>query len=338
MAGGTPAAHNAGRRPALHMKFEELSIDHVREAKELIRPVLHRTPLVTSRYLSAQTGAEIWLKAELFQKTGSFKPRGAINRLKHFSEEEKQKGIVTVSAGNHAQAVAFAASMENIPCTVVMPASAPANKLEATRDYGATVVLHDEMSTIFERTEEVRREKDAILLHPFNDPYVIAGQGTVGLEIFEDLPEADVVVAGVGGGALVSGIAFALKNLNPRVRIIGVEPEGAPTMTRALEAGKPVRLEKMTSIADGLSAPVVGEWTLAMVQKYVDEIVLVKDSEIIDAIHILLQRAKLLVEPAGAAGTAALMTGKLGDVKGKKIVLVLSGGNLSLDLLKTWLK
>jgi threonine dehydratase len=318
-------------------RLRSISMDQVREAQELIRPILHRTPLVTSRYLSEQTGAEVWLKAELFQKTGSFKPRGAINRLKHFTEEEKKKGIVTVSAGNHAQAVAFAASMEKIPCTVVMPASAPSNKLEATRDYGATVILHEEMSTIFERTEEVRRAKDAILLHPFNDPYVIAGQGTVGLEIFEDLPEADVVVAGIGGGALASGIAFSMKSLNPRVRIVGVEPEGAPTMTRALEAGKPVRLEKMSSIADGLSAPVVGEWTLAMVQKYVDEILLVKDSEIIQAIQVLLQRTKLLVEPAGAAGTAALITGKLGDVQGKKVVLVLSGGNLSLDLLKTWL-
>jgi threonine dehydratase len=318
-------------------RLRSISMDQIREAQELIRSILHRTPLVTSRYLSEQTGAEVWLKAELFQKTGSFKPRGAINRLKHFTEEEKKKGIVTVSAGNHAQAVAFAASMEKIPCTVVMPASAPSNKLEATRDYGATVILHEEMSTIFERTEEVRRTKDAILLHPFNDPYVIAGQGTVGLEIFEDLPEADVVVAGIGGGALASGIAFSMKSLNPRVRIVGVEPEGAPTMTRALEAGKPVRLEKMSSIADGLSAPVVGEWTLAMVQKYVDEILLVKDSEIIQAIQVLLQRTKLLVEPAGAAGTAALITGKLGDVQGKKVVLVLSGGNLSLDLLKTWL-
>lgn len=325
------------RTPAVHMKIEELSLDDVREAQELIRPILHRTPLFTSRYLSEKTGAEVWLKGELFQKTGSFKPRGAINRLKHFTDEEKKKGIVSVSAGNHAQAVAFAASREKIPCTVVMPASAPANKLEATRDYGATVILHDNMSTIFERTEEVRREKDAILLHPFNDPYVIAGQGTVGLEIFEDLPDADVVVVGIGGGALASGIAFSLKNLNPRIHIVGVEPEGAATMTRALEAGKPVRMEKMTSIADGLSAPIVGEWTLAMVKKHVDEILLVKDSEIIQAIQVLLQRAKLLVEPAGAAGTAALLTGKVRDIHGKKVVLVLSGGNLSLELLKTWL-
>jgi threonine dehydratase len=317
------------------MILSEFSIDHIKEAQQLIRPILHRTPLFTSRYLSAVSGAQVFLKAELFQKTGSFKPRGAINRLKHFSSEEKKNGIVTVSAGNHAQAVAFAASLENIPCTVVMPTSAPQVKLNATREYGATVVLHDQMSTIFERTEQVRRERNAILLHPFNDPYVIAGQGTIGLEIYEDLPDADVVVVGIGGGALISGIGFAMKTLNPVVRIVGVEPEGAPTMTRAMQEGKPVRLEQMSTIADGLAAPVVGEWNLAMVQKYVEEVVLVDDAEIRNSIKALLERAKLLVEPAGAAGTAALLSGKLGDIKGKKIVLVLSGGNVSLELLKT---
>ena len=317
------------------MILSEFSIDHVKEAQQLIRPILHRTPLFTSRYLSAVSGAQVFLKAELFQKTGSFKPRGAINRLKHFSAEEKKKGIVTVSAGNHAQAVAFAASLEKIPCTVVMPSSAPANKLAATREYGATVLLHDELSTIFDRTEEVRREKGAILLHPFDDPYVIAGQGTIGLEIYEDLPDTDLVVVGIGGGALISGIAFAMKTLTPQVRVVGVEPEGAPTMTRAMQEGKPVRLEKTSTIADGLAAPVVGEWNLAMVQKYVDEVVLVDDAQIRNSIQALLERAKLLVEPAGAAGTAALLSNKLGDVKGKTVVLVLSGGNLSLELLKT---
>jgi threonine dehydratase len=319
------------------MNLDELSIYTIREAQELIRPYVHRTPIFTSRYLSELTGAKVFLKAELFQKTGSFKPRGAINKLKHFTPEEKQRGIVSVSAGNHAQAVAFAAAMEKIPCTVVMPASAPINKLEATRGYGATVVLHDEMRTIFERTEEVRKEKNAILLHPFNDPYVIAGQGTVGLETYEDLPNADVVVIGIGGGALLTGIALALKSLNPKVKIVGVEPYGAPSMTKALEAGKPVHLEKLSTIADGLSAPYVGEWTLALCQKYVDEVVLVDDDEIMKAIKILLQRAKLLTEPAGAAGTAALMHQKIRGVEGKTVVLVLSGGNLSLDLLKQWI-
>ncbi len=316
------------------MNIEELTLQRVLNAHEVIKPFLHRTPVFTSRYLSELTGAEVLLKAELFQKTGSFKPRGALNKLKHFSEEEKARGIVSVSAGNHAQAVAFAAAMEKIPCTVVMPVTAPSNKLEATRGYGATVVLHEDMRTIFERTEEVRREKNAILLHPFNDPDVIAGQATVGIEIAEDVRDADVVVVGIGGGALICGIALAMKNLNPSVRIIGVEHEGAPTMTRALQAGKPVRLEKIETIADGLSAPYVGEWNYALAQKYVDDIVLVSDDEILSAIRILLLRAKLVVEPAGAAGTAALMSGKIPSASGKKVVLVLSGGNLSLDLLK----
>ena len=319
------------------MNYDDLTMDAFQEAQERIKPYLHRTPLFTSKYLSAETGANVFLKAELFQKTGSFKPRGALNRLQHFTAEEKVRGIVSVSAGNHAQAVAFAASTEKIPCAIVMPSTAPTNKLEATREYGATVILHDQMSTIFERTEEVRRERNAVLLHPFNDPYVIAGQGTIGLEISESVSHADLVIAGVGGGALISGIAFAMKQLNPGVRIIGVEPEGAPTMTTALNAGQPVRLEKMSTIADGLAAPIVGDWNLEMVRRYVDEIVLVSDAEIIQAIRILMQRAKLLVEPAGAAGTAALLSGKIAGVTGSNVVLVLSGGNMSFDLLKTLL-
>src|SRR3972149_3328838 len=231
----------------------------IREAQHLIRPYLHHTPVFTSLYLGSQTGCKVFLKAELFQKTGSFKPRGAINKLMHFTPEEKAKGIVTVSAGNHAQAVAYATSLEKIPCVVVMPATAPQNKLDATRGYGAKVILHEDMRTIFERTEEVRKENDSILLHPFDDPDVIAGQGTVGLEIYEDLPDVDVAVVGIGGGALISGIAIALKGLNPRIRIVGVEPEGAPTMTRALKEGKPVRLEKIETVAGGLAAPYVGE-------------------------------------------------------------------------------
>ena len=316
------------------MDLTEVSLKRIQEAQQNIKPFLHRTPVFTSRYLSELSGSTVYLKAELFQKTGSFKPRGAINRLKHFSAEEKKQGIVSVSAGNHAQAVAFAAAMEKIPCTVVMPSTAPSIKLEATRGYGAEVVLHDSMSTIFERTEDLRRQKGAILLHPFNDPFVIAGQGTVGLEIYEDVPDVDVVVVGIGGGALISGIALALKSMNPLIRVIGVEPHGAPTMTRALEAGKPVRLEQMNTIADGLAAPIVGEWNLALVRKYVDEIALVQDIQILEAIKTLFQRTKLVVEPAGAAGTAALRNQLLGDVKGKKVLLVLSGGNLSLDLLK----
>ncbi|HJZ11291.1 MAG TPA: threonine/serine dehydratase, partial [Acidobacteriota bacterium] len=248
-----------------------IELERIREAQKLIAPYLHRTPVLPSNFLGRQTGSKVYLKAELFQKTGSFKPRGAINKLKHFSDAEKARGIVSVSAGNHAQAVAFAAAMERVPCVVVMPVTAPQNKLDATRGYGAEVVLHEDMRTIFERTEQVRKERGAILLHPFDDPDVIAGQGTVGLEIYEDVPDADIVVVGIGGGALISGIAIALKNLNPRARIIGVEPEGAASMARAIQEGKPVRLEKIETVADGLSAPYVGDWTLKAVQQFVDD-------------------------------------------------------------------
>lgn len=316
--------------------MREVDLPNIEEARRLIQPWVHRTPTFTSRYLSQQTGAEVILKAELFQKTGSFKPRGAMNKLKHFSPEEKARGIVSVSAGNHAQAVAYAAASEGIPCAVVMPTTAPRNKLDATRGYGATVILHEDLRTIFDRTEEVRKERNATLLHPFDDPDVIAGQGTVGLEIHEDVPHADLVFVGIGGGALISGIAIALKKLNPKVRIIGVEPEGAATMTAALASGKSVKLEKIQTVAEGLAAPFAGALPLQATQEYVDDILLVSDAEIIAAVQLLLQRAKLLVEPAGAASVAALLSGRV-PVSGKKVVPVLSGGNLALDRLREWL-
>ena len=308
----------------------------IREARGNIAGLLHLTPVFTSRYFGKRADCNVWLKAELFQKTGSFKPRGAINRLKHLSADEKARGIVSVSAGNHAQAVAFASAMEGIPCVVVMPSTAPQNKLDATRGYGAEVVLHDDMKTIFDRTEEVRKERGATFVHPFDDPDVIAGQGTVGLEIAEQAPGADVVIVGIGGGALIAGIALACKSLNPAVRVIGVEPEGAAGMTLALSEGKSVRLQQISTVADGLAAPYVGNSPLAIVQKYVDDVVLVSDDQILEACRLLLERTKLLVEPAGAACAAALLSGKV-NVSGKKVVLVLSGGNLDLGRLKSYL-
>ena len=313
-----------------------VELSHIREARENIRSILHLTPVFSSRYLSERSGAEVWLKAELFQKTGSFKPRGAINRLKHLSPEEKARGIVSVSAGNHAQAVAFAAAREGISCVVVMPSTAPQNKLSATRNYGAEVVLHDDLRTIFERTEEVRQSRNATFVHPYDDPDVIAGQGTVGLEVCEQIPGADIVVAGIGGGALLAGIAVACKSLNPQVRVIGVEPEGAAGMTLALREGKPVRLQQISTVADGLAAPYAGAASLELVRRYVDDVVLVTDDQILDACRILLERAKLLAEPAGAACAAALLSGKI-DAAGRKVALVVSGGNLDLGRLKSYL-
>lgn len=314
-----------------------MNLEAIREAQAAIQGKLHRTPIFSSKYLSSQSGAQVWLKAELFQKTGSFKPRGATNKLRKLTPQEKSKGIISVSAGNHAQAVAFAAAKENIPCTVIMPSNAPAMKLAATREYGANVILHDEMRTIFDRTEEVRRQTGAVFLHPFDDPDVIAGQGTVGAEIYEDFPEVELVFVGIGGGALSSGVAIALKSLNPKVRVIGVEPEGAAGMTLALKTGNPVKLEKIETIADGLAAPYVGALPLEIAQKYLDDVVLVTDDSIKDACRILLERAKLLVEPAGAASVAALLSGQIRGTVNKKTVCILSGGNMDLKRLGSWL-
>jgi threonine dehydratase len=221
-------------------------------------------------------------------------------------------------------------------CWVVMPTSAPQIKLDATRGYGATVVLHEDRRTLFERCEELRVETGATFLHPFDDEDVIAGQATVGLEILEDVPDVDAIIVGIGGGGLISGVATAVKQKNPSVRVFGVEPEGAPAMKLALQAGKPVKLEKLETVADGLAAPYAGTRNLEIVQQNVDDVVLIPDSPIIESLKILLERSKLLVEPAGAASVAALLSGKI-NLTGKKVVAILSGGNLDIGRLGSWL-
>ena len=313
-----------------------MDIQKIYEAQKQIRSHVHRTPILSSRFLDSRANCEVFLKAELFQKTGSFKPRGVINKLKYLAAEQKKNGIVTVSAGNHAQAAAFAAASEGLRCWVVMPTSAPQSKLDATRGYGATVILHEDRKTLFERCEEVRLETGATFLHPFDDLDVIAGQGTVGLEILEDVPNADLVIVGIGGGGLISGIASAVKNINPKTKVIGIEPEGAAGMTAALKEGKPVKLERLDTIADGLAAPYAGKLNLEMVQKYVDDVILIPDSAIAEAVKILLERSKLWVEPAGAASVAALLSGKI-PVANKKVVAILSGGNMDIGRLQEWL-
>jgi len=313
-----------------------VGLEDIREAAKRIGDAVHRTPLVGSRTLDAAAGAEVRLKLESLQKTGSFKPRGATNRVRLLGEEDRRRGIVTVSAGNHAQAAAYACARLRIPCHVVMPASAPRVKVEAVRGYGATIVLHEEMRTLFQRCEEVRASTGATFLHPFDDPAVIAGHGTVGLEIVEDDPEVDTVVCGIGGGGLISGIATAVKAMRPEVRVLGVEPVGAPAMTFALERGEPVRLASIDTIADGLAAPFAGALNLEIVREHVDAVVLVTDREIVRAMRFLLERAKLVVEPAGAAAVAALLAGKI-ERRGGRIAAVVSGGNLDLDRLPGWL-
>ena len=313
------------------------SLADIEAARDAIAGRVHRTPLLSSRSLSERAGTRVSIKAECLQKTGSFKVRGVFNRLRRLSPEERARGLVTISAGNHAQALAYGASREGIPCTVVMPAHASRSKVEASRAYGADVVLHGSVFEAFEKCEQLRHERGLTLVHPFDDPDIIAGQGTIGLEILEDAPDTHTVVVPIGGGGLISGIAAAIKALRPAARVIGVEPEGAAAMTLALRAGKPSRLEHIDTIADGLAAPTAGANTLEHVRALVDDVVLLTDAEIRDALAFLLERAKLLVEPAGAAAAAALLAGKVQAPADAHVVIVASGGNVDLPRLEEFI-
>lgn len=312
-----------------------VTLGDIKDARTRVGSDVHRTPLAFSRTFSELLGEHLYLKQECLQKTGSFKPRGALNKLRQLTPEERQRGVITVSAGNHAQSLAYGARISHVRATVVMPANASQGKAEAARAYGAEVVLHGDVKAAFARCLDLQRERGLTLVHPFDDPAIIAGQGTVGLEILEDLPDADLVIVGIGGGGLISGIATAIKEQRPRCRVVGVEPEGAAAMARSLEARRVVRLETVDTIADGLGAPFAGELTLAHVQRYVDDVVLVSDEEIVKAVRLLLERCKLLVEPAGAAALAALLSGKVTPPPGGRTVAVLSGGNIDLPRLKS---
>jgi threonine dehydratase len=321
-----------------------VSLDDIRRAREIIAGRVHRTPLFSSRLLGRRVrspaaaggaGVRLFLKAENLQKTGSFKPRGVFNKLRSLTAEEKRRGLITISAGNHAQALAHAAAAEGLHCVVVMPEGATETKVAASRAYGAEVVIHGTMHQAFAKVDELQAERGLTLVHPFNDLFIIAGQGTVGLEILEDLPGVDVVVVPIGGGGLISGIAAAIKQSLPSARVVGVEPEGAPTLTEALRAGRPVRLASVNTIADGLTAPIAGEHTMAHIRAFVDEIVLVTEDELAEGVRAVLQYTKLLAEPAGAAGVAALLAGRVPLVaEGARVAVVLSGGNIDLPRLK----
>jgi threonine dehydratase len=310
------------------------TLQDIQSAATAIAGRVHRTPLLYSRSLSDRCGCRLSLKAECFQKTGSFKVRGVFNKLDHLSADERSRGVIGISAGNHAQALAYGAAAEGIGCTVVMPAHASETKVNASREYGANVVLHGNVFEAFAKMEELRDERGLTLVHPYEDAHVIAGAGTTGLEIIEDVPAPDVVIVTIGGGGLIAGIAAAVKALHPATRVIGVEPEGAAAMTRALAADKPVRLEKIETIADGLSAPIAGAITLAHVKEFVDDVVLVNDDDIRSAITLVLERSKILLEPAGAAGIAALLAGLIDVEPESNVVCVASGGNFDLQRLK----
>jgi threonine dehydratase len=299
----------------------ELSRSDVVAAREAIGGRLHRTPIFTS----ATLGERVHLKAELFQRTGSFKPRGVLTKLASLSDDERPNGVIGISAGNHAQALAYGSALEGVDCLVVMWEGASAQKIEATRGYGAAVDLEaDGPAGAFERLHELIDETGRTLVHPFDDPLVIAGQGTVGLEILEDVPDSEVLVVPVGGGGLVTGIALAAEGR----RVVAVEPELSPALNRGLAAGQSVPVEP-ASIADGLSAPFAGERAVEICGALGVESVLVTEDEIVDGMHFAYGRAKLACEPAGAVGIAALLAGKVPVEKGQTVVAVVSGGNVA---------
>jgi threonine dehydratase len=299
----------------------EVTADDVRRAWEAIGGRLHRTPL----FSSATLGGRIYLKAELFQRTGSFKPRGVLTKLASLTDDERGRGVIGISAGNHAQALAYCAALEGVDCLVVMWEGASPQKIDATRGYGAAVDLEaDGPAGAFERLAEVQEETGRVLVHPFDDPLVIAGQGTVGLEILEDVPAADVIVVPCGGGGLVAGIATAAAGR----RVVAAEPELSPALNRGLAEGKSVPVEPQ-SMADGLSAPFAGELAIELCREHGVESVLVSEEEIADAMRFAYGRAKLACEPAGAVGIAALQTGKVARDEGETAIVVVSGGNVA---------
>ena len=314
-----------------------VGINEIRDAAAHLNGRIHRTPLLSSRTIGDRAGVRLWLKPENFQRTGSFKVRGVLNCIRKMTAEQKASGLITISAGNHAAAVAWAASTAGVTATVVMPETASPAKVEACRGYGANVVLHGDVFAALQRMQELRDEHNYTLIHPFDDLAVIAGQGTVGTEILEDLPDADVVVVGVGGGGLIGGVATAIKALKPDTRVVGVEPHGAPTVTEAVRNGAPVRLQKIDTIADGLGAPIAGTLTMEHVRAFVDDVVLIDDTAIRDAMNTMLERAKILAEPAGAAALAAVVTAKAGCKAGDRVVCIVGGGNVDLARLASLL-
>ena len=301
----------------------------VEAARSAIGDRLYRTPMFSSATLSELLGARVVLKAELFQKTGSFKPRGVLTNLAALSEEQRRRGVIGISAGNHAQALAWGAATEGLDALVVMWQGASEAKIEATRGYGAEVDLESPGPTeAFDRLAEVVEQTGRTPVHPFDHPLTIAGQGTVGLELMEDVPDADVVLVPVGGGGLISGVAVAVKGRRPEARVIGVEPELSPALHDALAAGKPVPVDPR-SIADGLGAPFAGEHGFAIARELVEGVVLLTEEEIEQGMRFLYARAKLACEPAGAATTGALLAGKIALRPGETLVAVVSGGNVA---------
>ncbi|MHB1041570.1 MAG: threonine ammonia-lyase [Eubacteriales bacterium] len=315
------------------MSEGELNLEKIYTARRRLEGVAYRTPLDYSTTFSGLTGNNVYLKLENMQKTGSFKIRGAFNKLSDLSGEERARGVIAASAGNHAQGVAYAATRAGIPCTIVMPEGAPISKVAATKGYGARVVLagggYDEA---YRAARDIQQESGATFIHGFNDVDVIAGQGTIALELLDELPEMGAVLVPVGGGGLIAGVAFALKKLKPEVRVIGVQAKGAPSMQLSYTSSHIVETDKSSTFADGIAIRRPGDITFDIVRSSVDEIVLVDDEEMAATILLLLERTKLVVEGAGAAGLAALLHQKV-SMRGTNVVALISGGNIDMNVL-----
>ncbi|MEO5885916.1 MAG: threonine/serine dehydratase [Candidatus Limnocylindrales bacterium] len=320
----------------------DVPLRDIEAAAARLAGVVHRTPLLASSTAGAWAGQAVglrladdrlYLKAEQLQKTGSFKARGMTNRIATLAPEARARGAITLSAGNAGQAYAWAGRAAGVPVTVVMPAGAVRSKVEACLGYGARVILHGEhVGQTFAEMGRIRDAEGLTFCHPFDDPEVIAGNGTVGLELIEDLPDVDVLVVGVGGGGLISGVAAAVKGRHPNVRVIGVEPERSNALSLAVERGEVVTIQPH-SVADGLGAPFAGVWTLAMARRYLDGIVLLDDPTILSGLRFALERLKQVLEPAGAAALAAVLAGKVPLRDGERVAVVLSGGNVEVGRL-----
>ena len=315
-----------------------LELDDFRAARARIAPHIKHTPLLTSRQLSERSGHEVRLKAEMFQRVGSYKIRGPLNKFAVMPDEQKRRGVVCSSAGNHAQGVALAARVHGIRAVVCMAANATPAKIAATKGYGAEVVLHGSIwDEANDKAKELVRTQGLTYVHPFDDEQLIAGQGTLGLEIVQDWPEVDAVIVPIGGGGLISGVSMAVKSHNPKARVIGVESSDGPAMQRSIAAGKLETIDCRT-IIDGLRVRRVGETTFSVVQRFVDDIVALPDRDIFEAMIWIMERCKLVVEGAAAAPVAALLHGLIKLPAGSRVAVVLSGGNVNLDPLRglTW--